>query len=81
MVDTFRDLNSVIDELKGLSKRILEPASGSLTSVQMQTSRDQIKMDIKEKVGIEFGIYFSKTNPHARTTTLTFVSHGRSPYL
>jgi hypothetical protein len=69
MVSTFRDLISVIDELKGLSKRILEPPSGSLTSIQLQAYQGQLVKDIKEN-GIEFTVYWD--NDDAKCSNIHF---------
>jgi hypothetical protein len=55
MVDTLRDLISVAGQLKGACTRILEPNSDSLTSIQIQASRDALVRELKDE-GLSFDV-------------------------
>jgi hypothetical protein len=55
MTGTFRDLMSVVDELKGYSARILEPDADALTSIQRQAFREKLAREIKQ-AGISFRV-------------------------
>jgi|ERR1035437_814968 hypothetical protein len=57
MADTYRDLNSVIDELKRCRARILDWDSGPLTLIQAKVYQDQIVTELKN-AGISYDVHW-----------------------